>query len=484
MSLQLFDALRAAVLNGALAAGARMPSSRALADDLGVSRTTVLQAYEQLKAEGYLEGREKSGTFVRATIPDRTAWRHEQAHPVIDRPEALPVRLSGRLAALNVNRRDGAVLSLPLNPGIPAIREFPAQQFSRLYRPAALRPGPSGHARCPPEGTAELRDQVLSYLRSSRGVSCDLDQLFIVSGTRQALHVVLMALSNPGDGAWSEDPGYPGALTAYGIHRMTAVSVPVDAEGLIVSAGRRRRDDARFAYVTPARQAPLGHTMSIGRRIELLNWAYERDALILEDDYDGEYRFGGYPSPSLQSLDPDGRVVYFGTFSKTLLPALGIGYLVVPRRYVKAVSYVLDAVARPPGMMTQIAVADFMASGGFEAHVRRMRTLYRQRQEALAVAVEAHAGDLLRVETLNAGLHLIGWLPDGLNDHDVKAQAVRHGLRPRALSEFTFTETMPPALMLGFADLRAQEVDGAVRKLRRAVEAALSTDPNKPGSAK
>lgn len=305
LSAQLFSALREAVLSGRLERGARMPSSRSLAADLGVSRTTVIQAYEQLQSEGYLEGREKSGTFVSNVLPERDNTVLSGARAFATRAPAA-ARLADRLDGVSIPEPKGSHEALAFNPGIPAVRDFPYQQFSRIHKQVMLGLAPSRMSRCPAEGAPALREQVAAYLQSSRGVVCDPGQVFIISGTRQALLLVLMAISNPGDCAWAEDPGYPGAKRAYDLFRLRTVPVPVDASGLVVARGRALCDSARFAYVTPARQAPFGHTMTIRRRFELLNWAHARDALILEDDYDGEYRFGGYPSPSLQSLDPDG----------------------------------------------------------------------------------------------------------------------------------------------------------------------------------
>ena len=473
LSAQLFAALRKAVLNGSLEGATRMPSSRTLAADLGVSRTTVIQAYEQLKSEGYLVGREKSGTFVRDAVPEELIWKSAEGAAGFESGAPAVAELSDRLQGWSLEKSGGSIDALPFNPGIPAVRDFPAQLFARIQKQVTLGLGPSRMARCPPEGAPQLREQVAAYLQSSRGVVCDPSQVFIISGTRQAFQLLLMAVSNPGDSAWAEDPGYPGAVRAYDLYRVKTVPVPVDDEGMIVAKGRELCEAARFAYVTPARQAPLGHTMTIRRRIELLQWAHEQDALILEDDYDGEYRFGGYPSPSLQSLDPDGRVIYFGTFSKTLLPSFGIGYLVMPHRYKAVIAKLLDTVARPPSLEMQLSVAQFMENGAFDTHIRKMRLLYQQRQDALSSCLCEHLGNRLGVTVLNAGLHLVGTLPDGVDDRVVKAKALEKGLLPRPMSDFTISGPQPPALMLGFADMLEREMPRAASRLGEAIEACL-----------
>lgn len=469
ISRELFQGLREVVISGRLKPGTRMPATRLLAAELGVSRTTVAQAYDQLKSEGYLIGREKSGTFIPAVLPDARAALVPRQADSEGNAEAQAPLLALRVAGTSPVRPERGVLAQPFHPGIPDIAAFPAQLYVRIQRQVSLNVIRTGAARCPAEGTPVLRERIAGYLGASRGVVCDPSQVFIISGTHHALHLILLGLSNPGDGAWTENPGYPGARKSFALFRLRTTAVPVDAEGLLVAEGRRRDDHARFAYVTPARQAPLGHTMSLSRRLELLRWAHERNALVLEDDYDGEYRFGGAPAPSLQSLDPDGRVLYFGTFSKTLLPSLGIGYLVVPRRYVEIMSRLIDMTGRPPNLATQLTIARMIETGAFESHVRAMRTHYRRRQDALQRHLREKLGDLMNIETLNAGLHLIGWLPSEMDDRRVAENAWQRGLLPRPLADFVVEGRFPPALMLGFSNLPDARMADAVETLRQAI---------------
>jgi GntR family transcriptional regulator / MocR family aminotransferase len=467
---ELFQALREFVISGCIKPGMRMPATRNLATELGVSRTTVAQAYEQLKSEGYLIGREKSGTFIPAVLPDaRQVLVPRQSSDSAAETAAPPPTLARRMEGTAAVRAERGMIAQPFHPGIPDIAAFPAKLYVRIQRRVSLDVIRRGAARCPAEGTPVLREQVAAYLGASRGVICDPSQVFIISGAHQALHLIMLGLSNPGDGAWTENPGYPGARKSFALFGLRTTAVPVDAEGLMVAEGRRRDDHARFAYVTPARQAPLGHTMSLSRRLELLRWAHERDALVLEDDYDGEYRFGGAPAPSLQGLDPDGRVLYFGTFSKTLLPSLGVGYLVVPRRYVNVMSKLIDLAGRPPNLATQLSIAHLIESGAFESHVRAMRTHYRRRQDALQHHLRESLQDLVRTEVLNAGLHLIGWLPPYLDDRRVAENAWRLGLLPRPLSDFAVEGQFPPALMLGFSNLPDERIPEAIQTLRQAI---------------
>jgi GntR family transcriptional regulator / MocR family aminotransferase len=474
LSRQLFRGLRELVISGRLEPGTRMPASRSFAADLQVSRTTVAQAYDQLKSEGYLSGQEKSGTFVTRVLPDAGSWRAPRASAPGAASAPLSPELAERMQGTAPARPERGAIALPFHPGIPAIAAFPALLYARVQRQTSLELIRSGAARCPAEGATVLREQVASYLGASRGVVCDPAQVFIISGAHQALHLVLLALSNPGDGAWTENPGYPGARKAFALMRLRTSAVPVDREGLVVAEGRRLDAGARFAYVTPARQAPLGQTMSLARRLELLRWANEAGALILEDDYDGEYRFGEAPAPSLQSLDPDGRVIYFGTFSKTLLPSLGVGYLVVPRRYVEPIARVIDSIARPPSLSIQVTIARLIETGAFESHVRAMRTLYRRRQDALARLIRPALAGQLEIEVLNAGLHLIGWLPPGSDDRLVAESARRRGLLPRPMSDFMADGCPRPALMLGFSNLDEAQMPGAIEALRQALKDSAS----------
>ena len=469
MTAQLFNALRQQIKEGAINPSIRMPSTRTLASDLGISRTTVANAYDQLKSEGYLVGREKSGTFVTDVLPQSLSRHVKTSLGLTDAEADLGAPLADRFEDNPLKPRERTSRTLPFNPGIPAVSEFPAQAWSRLLRPIVLQLAPSGIARCPAEGAIELREQVANYLANSRGVVCSTDQILIVSGTRQALLLILLGLSNPGDFGWTEDPGYPGTAVSYNLFRVKPVPVPVDEGGLIVQDGIRLKRNAKFAYVTPARQAPLGHTMTIKRRVELLNWAHDTGGYILEDDYDGEYRFGGHPSPSLQSLDPDGRVFYFGTFSKTILPSLGIGYLVVPRRYIETFRSLLDAVSRPPSLATQLTTAEFIATGAFESHIRKMRSLYIRRQNALSRVLKAELGPLLDTHVLNAGLHLLGYLQNGQDDRMVAAKARSLGLSPRPLSDYTINAKMRSGLLIGFSNISEESMPKAAKTLRRAI---------------
>ena len=375
---QLYEEIRTAVLCGRLSSGARLPSTRALAADLAVSRNTVAGAFDQLLAEGYIEGRLGADTFVVQALPDELLRvPHGVPAPTRD-PAPAPVlsRRGQMLAATAVSPapRDGSACAF--RPGIPVLDAFPrdlwARPSARLYRHSASGLLSYGD----PTGYPPLRRAIAEYLRAARGIDCFPEQVIVTSGSQQALDLAARVLLDPGDTAWVEDPGYGGArgaLTAAGVR---CAPVPVDAEGLSVTQGEALAPQARMAYVSPSHQYPLGVTMSLPRRMALLSWARRRGAWIAEDDYDSEFRYAGRPLAALQGLDPAGRVIYIGTFSKVLFPALRLGYLVAPAGVVDAFAAARALTDRHPPGPSQAVVAEFLSAGHFARHIRRMRTLY------------------------------------------------------------------------------------------------------------
>lgn len=467
---QLYQQLREAILDGRLSVGSRLPSSRALAQDLGCARNTVLSAYEQLFAEGYLEGHVGSGTYVSRVLPEGLL-RGAQAtqHHGEMGPRALSRR--GRsLAALFEPRGQSP---LPFTPAMPETRLFPFELWRRLLgRPwrgdatALTRHGEAG-------GYPPLRRAIADYLRSARGLKCESAQVFVTSGAQQALDIVARLLVDHGETAWVEDPGYRGlrgALTAAGVD---VVPVPLDGEGLDVATGRERAPDARLAVVTPSHQYPLGTVMSLRRRLALLDWARTAGAWIIEDDYDSEYRYSGRPLAALQSLDSGGRVIYVGTFSKVLFPGLRIGYVVVPPDLVDAMSRARRALDDHPGIAAQPALAAFIADGHFAAHLRRMRRLYKARQNALLTAAARELDGLLELTPDSAGMHLVAGLAPALaarmDDRGAAARARAAGLGARALADFYLGEPDRMGLLLGYAAEPETEIPPAVRTLARAL---------------
>jgi GntR family transcriptional regulator/MocR family aminotransferase len=411
---QLYEGLRQSILDGRLAPGVRLPATRGLAEELGVSRNTVLNAYEQLLAEGYLEGKAGSGTYVPRTLPEEMLQVPATGRK---RPTPRPRRRLSRRGELLAGSASKVLPSSgvprPFRPGIPALDAFPFEIWHRLVARYHRHPTRDLLNYNYSAGHAPLRRAIAAHLGPARAVHCDPEQVLVISGAQQGLDLVARILLDSGDAVWMEDPGYRSARSALQGAEAVLVPVPVDSDGLDVAAGSARCPDARLVYVSPSHQYPLGVTMSLSRRLALLDWARRADAWVVEDDYDSEFRYAGRPLAALQGLDRDGRVIYLGTFSKTLFPSLRLGYLVVPEDLVDSFMAARIVMDRQPSTLTQAVVANFIEEGHFLRHVRRMRTLYSERQEALLRAARRELDGVLDVRPCETGLHLMGWLPDG-----------------------------------------------------------------------
>ncbi|MFL5574609.1 MAG: PLP-dependent aminotransferase family protein [Gemmatimonadaceae bacterium] len=496
---QVYDGLRDAILGGRLLPGARLPSTRALAADLGVARNTVALAFDQLRTEGYVSGKRGGGTRVRGVIPDalltvrtaRPARGHAPprasavapggARPAAERPAAA--RLSARGAVLvdagaRVARRGGTT-PVPFRLGVPALDAFPTHLWARLTA-RRWRVGGVYLGDADPAGEPELRAAIAAYVTSARGASCTADQVLVVSGTQQALDLAARVLLDPGDAAWVEDPGYTGAHAALAAAGARLVPVPVDDEGLDVAEGERLAPDARLAYVTPSHQFPLGAVMSAPRRLALLAWARRASAWVAEDDYDSEFRYTGRPLPCLQGVDAErrapgecARVLYVGTFNKTLVPGLRLGYLVVPDALVDAVRAARAATDRHPSTLAQGVLADFIGDGHYARHLRRVRALYAERQATLLAAAESALQGLLTLTPDAAGLHLVGRLPPAVGDAAATAAAAAAGVEVFPLSRFTLAPPAPTArgaLLLSYAGFDGRAIRAGVQRLRGALQ--------------
>jgi len=320
-----------------------------------------------------------------------------------------------------------------------------------------------------PGGYGALREAIAEYVRLARGARCLTEQVIVTSGSQQGVDLAARVLLDPGDAVWMEDPGYTGARTALQVAGARIVPVPVDGEGLVVQEGERMAAQARMAYVSPSHQFPLGVTMSAARRLALLRWASRAGAWILEDDYDSEFRYDARPLAALQGMDEDGRVIYVGTFSKTLFPALRLGYLIVPVELVDAFRAARAVSDRQSPTMDQAILADFLGGGHFARHVRRMRRLYSERQEVLVDAVRRHLGDRLEVTPSAAGMHLLAWLEPGVDDATVSAGAATLGLEAAPLSRYGLVRPDRGGLLLGWAGYSPEAIREGVLKLGEAL---------------
>lgn len=473
---QIYWGIRRAILERVIEPGARLSSSRALASDLGVSRTTSLLALEQLQAEGYLTTRAGSGTYVALELPDDPPRAPSEAKPGRTRHPPLSKRGEALVAARPASRRIPGP-PRPFRLGIPAIDLFPVRLWGQLYGRRLRSVSVSRLDYGEPAGFVELRRAIAEHVRAARATRCEPDQVFVTAGAQRAMDLLCQLLLDPGDEAWMEEPGYPGAryaLTAAGarIH-----PVPVDAHGLDVEAGARKAARARLVYVTPSHQFPLGVPMSLPRRLALLQWASRAGAWVIEDDYDAEFRYGARPIPCLHGLDVDGRVVYVGSFSKTLFPALRLGFMIVPADLHEKLVRARRASELHPPRLDQAVLADFMLEGHYERHLRRMRAAYRARLDALEQAAERSCGGALRLRHSRTGLHTVADVVDA-DARRVASAAFERGVEAMPLAAYHFgSRPGANALVLGFGGVRPDSLPDGMERLAAAIESARRTGP-------
>lgn len=450
MNRRLYLRLREAILDGAIAAGARLPATRDLAADLGIARNTVVHVYEQLLAEGYTHSMQGSGTFVTDTLPDLylgSGRSHNQAAAAQTRPV-----LSPRGARIVDNASASPYQWGAFMPGVPDVSEFPHKKFSTIVSALWRKPEPALLSYSYGGGLPALREALAQHLALTRSIDCDADQILITEGSHQAIDLATRILGSPGDLAWIENPGYWGARAIFDANGIKAEYLPVDEDGMCLpdTVGQA---PPRFIFVTPSHQYPLGAVMSLARRRQLLAMARQAGSWIIEDDYDSEFRFSGRPISSLQGLEPNAPVIYLGTFSKTLYPGLRVGYLVLPKMLTAAFKTAHAELYREGHLMTHAALATFIAEGHYAAHIRRMRILYGRRRAMLVNLIERRLGaGWLHRHGSDAGLHLVLNLPPGLDDARVVQAAHARGVLTRPLSRYYAQDTgQRNGLLLGYA---------------------------------
>ncbi|GAB2578160.1 PLP-dependent aminotransferase family protein [Dyella jejuensis] len=468
---QLAEWFRRAIMDGRMRPGQRVPSTRSLARELGISRVPVLSAYEQLYAEGYLETFVGAGTCVARSIPG-AAFKPGAAAARIapdDVAQGNSRRASRRVDGLRAPAQTWANNQGAFRVGLPALDHFPVAAWSKLVHRHARQPLVEHMVYGDPMGYLPLREVIADYLATVRAVRCDASRILITTGSQQGLQICMHALLEAKDRVWMEDPGYPGARQALKTVGADIVPVPVDEEGLVVDEGIRRSRHARAAYISPSHQFPLGCTMSATRRMQLLNWATRTGAWIIEDDYDSEYRFGGRPLASLQGMDSGDRVIYVGTFSKVMFPALRVGYVVVPEDLVCAFAAVRDAFDTFSSTLYQIVLADFIGEGQFARHIRRMRMLYLERRNALLEAIDKHMDGRLQVIGAQAGMQLAALLPRGVDDVAVSIKAAQKGISARPLSLCYAAPPPRGGVILGYSGASVHELREGVRQLKACI---------------
>lgn len=467
---QLYFKIREAILTGRLQGGTRLPSTRTLAQDLAVSRNTVLAAFEQLTAEGYLEGMVGAGSFVTLRLPEEALQVRAE---LLESGAAgrTPPGPSARGAAL-MEMAGRAPRATTFSPGMPELAAFPFELWARLLAKHWREPPASFLVGGDALGYRPLREAVAGYLSTARAVRCTAANVIIVSGAQQALDLAARVLIDPGDDVWVEEPGYPGIRGALVAGGGRLVPVSIDAEGLSVARGMELAPEARLACVSPSHQYPLGVTMSLKRRLELLRWASEADAFVLEDDYDSEYRYAGRPLAALQGLDADGRVIYVGSVSKVMFPGLRLGYMVVPDHMIEAFTAVRRLTDTHPPMLAQPALAEFIGQGHLVQHIRRMRKLYADRQGLFLKLAARELEGRLDVAPKEAGMHLVAALADGIDDRAVAMAGRERGIETPALSTFYLGMPERQGLLIGYTGVPEPQMERGVRLLRQALEAA------------
>ena len=460
VSSQLHSALRDLVLAGSFGVGERLPASRTLAKELKVSRTTVIEAYDRLTAEGLIESRVGAGAFVsdRRERTPPSAPRHT-AHRVATAPS--PPRLSRVMTQALEHFAPRPRLpssARAFTTGLPAFEIFPVAQWARLaarhWRSA--RSDVMGYGD--PSGLPALRKSIALHLRANRGIECDEAQLFIVGGAQHAFQLIGAMLLDPGDKVWFENPGAIGARNSLVAAGAELVPVPLDEEGLRVDIGMQLAPQFRLAFVTPSHQQPLGMVMSLARRRALMQAAESADAWIIEDDYDGEFSFGGPPLPTLKSADSAGRVIHVGTFSKSLFPSLRLGYVVAPPALVEPLNTIMGRLVHGVPTHTQAVVADFIDEGHFAAHLRRMRVMYAERHGALGDAARAKLAGALEIVPSASGLHTIGRLARGFDERAIVVAAAQRNVTVSAIERFSIAPIDLRGLVLGFGGVTPVEI--------------------------
>lgn len=467
----LSASLRAAILEGRLRPGTRLPSTRELAAQHKLSRGTIVASFEQLRSEGYLEGTIGSGTYVTKVLPE--AWF--QVHPKAHAKPALPPKRLARLSACAERTRlfEGyeSRPTRAFRPNLPALDLFPMTLWTQIAARRLRNASVNLLMGCEPLGYLPLRQAVADYINASRGVRCVPQQIAIVSGVQEALDLVGRLLINPGDRVLMENPGYSGAALVFQALGAKVKAVSLDDEGVRLGFSKSR--NVRLIYLTPGHQFPLGVTMSLARRMQLLQWAQQSGALIFEDDYDSEFRYSGSSIPALQGLDRNQRVLYAGSFSKVLFPSLRLGYLVVPQSLVDAVEAAKSLTSRHAPLLDQAVLCDFITQGHFGRHLRRMRLIYAERLSILLSEANQKLAGLLEISPVQAGLQTSAWLLNNINGEAAAAAAKDHGVEVTPLSRHALTTGPREGLQLGFAAVDAREIRRGVLNLAIALQNLL-----------
>jgi GntR family transcriptional regulator/MocR family aminotransferase len=477
-------ALREIILTGGFLAGERLPASRTLARDLSLSRNTVIEVFDRLVAEGLLESRTGAGTFVSAALSqDRPKPEQSDAPPLVKTAPQLSGMMAQAVSRFGDRKRLPHV-ARAFTTALPAFDVFPMAQWARLSAKylRSARDDILGYGD--PDGLPQLRRALASHLRVNRGIACEAEQIFIVGGAQQAFHLIGSTLVNPGENVWFENPGAIGARNSLIACGANLVPVPVDGEGLRVDEALRLSPQFRLAFVTPSHQQPMGNVMSLERRFALLSAAEQAGAWVIEDDYDGEFYFTGRPPPALKSVDTNGRVIYVGTFSKSLFPALRLGYVLVPPTLVDTFGTIMSNFLSGVPSHTQAIVAEFIDEGFFSSHVRRMRLIYRERHDVLLACAQQRLAGMLDVKPTHGGLHTTALLPASISEITISRDALQRQISVSPISRYALAPVPFNGLVLGYAGVSPKLITAGVEVLAQVLEAHMSLAGKRKDSAK
>lgn len=453
--LQLENEIRNAVLTGALPVDVKLPSTRQLALDLNVSRIPVQSAYEQLTAEGFLTSKQGAGTFVsRVSLENLRPKTVSTANHGKVKHSRLSERSQHIKQTLATTRLDQV---RPFRPGIPGIDLFPKKSWMQSWNRAVKVSTSTNFGYGDMSGSSRLRNAIAQHIHDARGVKCSVDQIIITGGSQQAFSLISFSLLDPGVAVWLEDPGHIAIRDAMTAMSSQVFSVPIDNEGLDLAYGRKNNATPKLIFTTPSHQHPLGTTMSLQRRIDLLSYAHENNVWVIEDDYDSEFRYKERPLVSLQGLDQHQVVIYVGSFSKTLFPGVRLGYIVAPPDLIDVFRASQGMLTHGCCSITQEAVADFMEQGHYEAHIHKMRKIYKERSQLLVSTLQHKAGKYIEVSNPSAGMHLLAYLKQGDPTELCKA-LWQHGVDALPLSIFSTHAPVPPAIVLGFACAKETQI--------------------------
>lgn len=470
ITAQVYKAVKQLIVSGNLAVGKRLPSSRTLADELDISRTTAIAVFERLASEGLIVSRTGSGSFVSAAAEAQ----RPRARLVVENERLATTRLADLIE--EASPKFFQRLAHPQKPrafitGLPDYDAFPLAIWSRLTAKHWRQPRDTILGYSDPNGLASLRQAIAEHLRASRGVACDAEQIFIVNGAQQAFDLIGRVLLNPGDPVWFENPGAIGARNSFIACGAKMIPVPVDEEGLSVDAGLKLVPQFRLAFVTPAHQHPTGVEMSLRRRAQLLGAANEQDAWVVEDDYDGEFRYDGRPLPTLKSADHAERVIYVGTFSKSMFPSLRLGFYLAPKPLVPVFQRVSGAFLQGVPASIQAVLAAFINEGHFATHLRRMREIYRERHQAFRDAAEKRLHGLLDFSPSTAGFHVVGkFVQRHHREDDVQETAAAAGLIVSPIGRFCIDPVAEKGLVLGISAIDPRAIRKGVEVLASVLE--------------